>query len=132
MVRMAIMRLMGGAVSLARAVGLLRARFPGQPLFRRFGDEGGIMIGGIAMTSSTGWEMHPDGDETLTLLTGRVSVVLETGAGEEIIPLSPMRACIVPAGAWHRMIIHEPSEVIFVTPAEQTRHRPYEGNTPAR
>lgn len=117
------MRAVGAVVAIGQATGIIRTRLPAQPLFRRFGEEAGVLLGGIAMTESTGWEMHPDGDEALTLLTGRVDIVIDDATGARTFALEPMRSCVVPAGAWHRMIIHEPSELLFLTPALQTQHR---------
>lgn len=105
-----------------RATG--RRGLPSQPLFHSFGLYRGIYIGGIAMRDSTGWEMHPDGDEALTLLSGQFDIVLDEAGGERIIPLTPGKSAIVPQGVWHRMVIHEPGELLFLTPGDATQHRP--------
>jgi len=67
------------------------------------------------------WEMHPDGDELLILTSGSLSVELrEEAVGRA--PLSPHAAFIVPAGVWHRLIVHEPSVLIAITPRHNTAH----------
>jgi len=70
------------------------------------------------------WEMHPGGDELLYLLAGTVEVVLEAPGGERRFTLRGGRACLVARGVWHRLRLREPSDLLFVTPARGTRHRP--------
>jgi mannose-6-phosphate isomerase-like protein (cupin superfamily) len=69
-------------------------------------------------------EMHPLGDELLLLLSGAVDVVLEEPAGPRVIELRGGRACIVPRGVWHRLILREPGDLVFVTPPKGTQLRP--------
>jgi mannose-6-phosphate isomerase-like protein (cupin superfamily) len=68
------------------------------------------------------WEMHPEGDELLILLSGSLSVELREEETERTAPLSPQAALVVPAGVWHRVIVHEPSVLIAVTPCHNTVH----------
>jgi mannose-6-phosphate isomerase-like protein (cupin superfamily) len=70
------------------------------------------------------WEMHPQGEELVYLLSGRIDFVLEGPAGEEVVELRAGSACIVPRGIWHRQIVHEPGDVFFVTAGKGTEHRP--------
>jgi len=70
------------------------------------------------------WEMHPAGDEIVFLLSGAVDLVLERADGEDIIELRRRAACIVPGGVWHRAIVHQPGEMLFITRGAGTRHRP--------
>ena len=70
------------------------------------------------------WEMHPAGDELLYLLTGALDVVLEEATGTRTFRLDGGQACVVPRGTWHRLIVDRPSDLLFVTPAHGTRHRP--------
>jgi oxalate decarboxylase/phosphoglucose isomerase-like protein (cupin superfamily) len=69
-------------------------------------------------------EMHPEGDELLYLLTGEVDVLLEENDGERMIRLRGGQGCIVPRGVWHRLILRQPSELLFVTPPRGTQLRP--------
>jgi len=116
-------RIVTAATVAARAL-LGRKGLPAQPLFRNFGLYRGIYIGGIAMKASTGWEMHPDGDEVLTLLSGQCDIVLDEDGAERTISLTPGQGALVPRGVWHRMIIHVPGELLFLTPGDTTEHRP--------
>lgn len=74
------------------------------------------------------WEMHPAGDEILYLLSGAIEVVLEGASQddpeEQRVELHDRAACIVPQGRWHQIIVHRPSEVLFITPSKGTQHRP--------
>jgi len=77
----------------------------------------GRLLSASRMTGSPGhWEMHPRGDEILILLPGSVDVILETTRSEQVVALRKRGSCIVPSGVWHRQIVHEPSEMIFITP----------------
>ena len=70
------------------------------------------------------WEMHPSGDELLYLLTGAIDAVLDEPGGERLVALRGGQACLVPQGVWHRLILRQPSDLLFITPAPGTRHRP--------
>ncbi len=72
-------------------------------------------------------ERHPDGDELLVLLSGRIEVVLEDEAPPRRVELRPGQALVVPRGVWHRAILHEPSRVLHVTPGPGGEHRPLGG-----
>jgi mannose-6-phosphate isomerase-like protein (cupin superfamily) len=69
------------------------------------------------------WEMHPAGDEIVYLLSGAVDLVLHQRDEERIVELRNRAACIIPQGAWHRAIIHRPSDALFITRGAGTQHR---------
>jgi mannose-6-phosphate isomerase-like protein (cupin superfamily) len=99
-------------------------------VFRRLATGGGDRVIGAkhgadpADFHADEWEMHPGGDEVLYLLTGAVDVVLDGPGGQRSFGLRGGRACLVPRGVWHRLILRRPSDLLFVTPAHGTRHRP--------
>jgi len=68
-------------------------------------------------------EMHPHGDELLCLLAGAIDVVLEEPAGDRAVPLKAGEMFVVPRGVWHRIVLHEPADVLFVTPPKGTELR---------
>ena len=70
------------------------------------------------------WEMHPEGDEVLVLLSGRIVLILDTSGGEHRLELSPGDACVVPRGVWHRGLVPEPGVLLGITPGANTQHRP--------
>ncbi len=84
----------------------------------------GFTAGVVSMSASAphGGEMHPDGDEILLVLSGRVRVEgdSELDAGLE---LGPGGACIVRAGEWHRVEILEPTRLLHITPGPGGEHR---------
>lgn len=71
------------------------------------------------------WEMHPNGDEVLYLLSGKLDILIEQDGREQRVPLRPEDpGLVVPAGAWHRAVAVEPGWMMFVTWGEGTEHRP--------
>jgi mannose-6-phosphate isomerase-like protein (cupin superfamily) len=84
----------------------------------------GAVHGDIGGFHPASWEMHPHGDELLHLLAGKLDVVFDEATGERKTSLARGGMCIVPRGVWHRLIIHEPSDLMFVTPGAGTEHRP--------
>lgn len=71
------------------------------------------------------WEMHPEGEELVVLLSGSIDLVLDDGTREWTVSLrSGSSTWINPRGVWHRAIVHEPSDVLFATAGAGTEHRP--------
>ncbi|WGS54142.1 cupin domain-containing protein [Paraburkholderia sp. D15] len=68
------------------------------------------------------WEMHPEGDELLVVADGSMSVELRDGEASGLTRLSPHAAFVVPAMTWHRLIVHEPSVLMVITPRHNTVH----------
>ena len=98
-----------------------------QPMFTPFKVIDGVFVGGIVMVKDTDWEMHPSGDETLTLLSGRIDIVcLEKDGSETTSALNPSRSCVVPTGVWHRQVVHAESKLLFQTYGTDTQHRKYQ------
>lgn len=70
------------------------------------------------------WEMHPKGDEILTLLDGEITLVLETDSGEEHVPLRAGETFVMPKGIWHRALVPGPYKLLGITYGEGTEHKP--------
>jgi len=70
------------------------------------------------------WERHPAGDEILTLLSGEMELVLDAPGGEQRAVLKAGQTFIVPRGIWHRAIVKEPGQLMFLTPGAGTEHKP--------
>ena len=117
------MRTVGFAFKWMKRLHLFRAELPPQPLFDLFKIYLGVYCGAIHMHKSTDWEMHPDGDETLTLLSGLIHLVFEEYDGERVFVLTPGKSKVVPAGIWHRQIVVTPGELLFMTFGDTTKHR---------
>lgn len=90
----------------------------------------GYSFGVATMTENSphDGEMHPDGDEVLYLVSGRVGVTLETDPVQELEML-PGDGLIVPKGVWHRVDILEPSQIVYLTPGPNGEYRPLPGST---
>lgn len=69
-------------------------------------------------------EMHPDADELLLLVSGRVRVRLELDDGDRETELAGGQALVVPRGVWHRISILEPGQLVHITPGPGGQHRP--------
>ena len=70
------------------------------------------------------WEIHPEGDELVVLLSGKVTFLIESA--HQTLTSDLIKAgdyAIVPKGSWHTADVHEPSQVLFITPGEGTQHR---------
>jgi mannose-6-phosphate isomerase-like protein (cupin superfamily) len=70
------------------------------------------------------WEMHPAGDEIVCLLSGAIDLVLREDERERVVELRDRGAYVIPRGAWHRGVVHRPSEALFITRGAGTEHRP--------
>ena len=88
----------------------------------------GIVVGAPHMTRNAphNGEMHPDGDELLYLISGRVDVVIEDDGRERTVELGPGQAFVVPSGVWHRVSLREHSQLLHITPGPGGEHRPLE------
>ena len=120
----------GEAFDLSKeTVGLERTT--GRAWFMDWGERGPPRIDGytvgapwISSEPPHAGEMHPDADELLYLVSGRVRVRLELEDGERDIELGPDQALVVPRGVWHRILIDEPGRLVHVTPGPRGEHRP--------
>jgi mannose-6-phosphate isomerase-like protein (cupin superfamily) len=71
------------------------------------------------------WEMHPNGDEIVCLVSGKVSMVLEIDGREAIAELESAGDYVrVPRGTWHTARTDTKCTMLFITPGEGTQHRP--------
>jgi mannose-6-phosphate isomerase-like protein (cupin superfamily) len=69
------------------------------------------------------WEMHPGGDELLYLVSGAIDVILEEPVGERV-ELRAGKAYVVPRGVWHRLVLREPGQLLFINSRTGMQHRP--------
>ena len=86
----------------------------------------GRLIGAARLTRDIDhWEMHPSGDEVLLRLSGAFAIVLEQDGRRRVVELrADAPGCVVPAGAWHTILVREPGDLLFMTAGEGTEHRP--------
>ena len=70
------------------------------------------------------WEIHPEGDEFVCLLSGDAEMILDAVDGEQRARLNtPGSFVIVPKGTWHTAKVRSPSTMLFVTPGQGTENR---------
>ncbi len=72
----------------------------------------------------TSWECHPEGEELVVCLSGRLDLIQEIKGRKRKVPLLPGRAVINPRGVWHYSVVEEPGLCLFITPGRHTEHRP--------
>ena len=84
----------------------------------------GFQVGVADMTRDPphNGERHPDGDEFILILSGRVTVTLES-APNDSLELGPGDACIIPKGEWHRVHLLQPTRLLHITPGPGGDHR---------
>lgn len=70
------------------------------------------------------WEMHPEGDELVYLLSGAATLILETADGPQRLALAGRAAVRVPRGVWHTAEVTAPCRMLFITWGAGTQHRP--------
>jgi mannose-6-phosphate isomerase-like protein (cupin superfamily) len=84
----------------------------------------GMTVGFLTMTESAphGGEVHPDGDEILIVISGRLKVTVDSNPDEPLV-LGPGQACIVPRGEWHKVGVLEETQLVHITPGPNGDHR---------
>jgi hypothetical protein len=92
--------------------------------FEADGDEGLLVTISPQRETWTTWERHPAGDEIVVCLSGRVDVIQELDGDEVTTSLTPGLAMVNPRGVWHRGVVHEPGDGLFITPGRGTEHKP--------
>jgi mannose-6-phosphate isomerase-like protein (cupin superfamily) len=69
------------------------------------------------------WEMHPNGEEIVYLLSGAMDLILEKDGERRIIELRSKGLVIVPRGTWHTAKVFQPSNVLVITLGDETQGR---------
>lgn len=70
-----------------------------------------------------GGEVHPDGDEILIVISGRIAVTADSYP-DDIVEVGPGQACIVPKGECHKVSVIEKVQMVAITPGPNGDHRP--------
>lgn len=69
------------------------------------------------------WEMHPEADEIVRLMSGAAELHLESPAGVQVVRMLADDAYVIPKGAWHTVKVIEPCRMLHITMGAGTRHR---------
>ena len=90
----------------------------------------GMTFGVATMSESSphAGEMHPDGDEVLYLISGRVNVVF-LDSPQAAVEMKSGEGLVVPKGMWHRVDILEPCQIVYLTPGPNNEFRPLANDT---
>ena len=72
------------------------------------------------------WERHPAGEELIVMLSGACEMILEDDERERRVTVRAGEAILVPTNVWHRAVVIDPGEALFVTEGEGTDHKPIE------
>jgi mannose-6-phosphate isomerase-like protein (cupin superfamily) len=112
----------GGSAVQVEAGNDFWARLPSRPELA----QGRLLWTSSQVRDSANWEMHPQGDEVIYLLSGAIDLAVLAGDAERAITLRPNNACVVPKGVWHRFIVQKPASVLSITPSLGTQQRPVE------
>lgn len=115
--------LFGSIPKLLRLLRLSKSEIARQPLFDLYKIVGGVYVGGIHMKEDTNWEMHPDGDEALTLISGKIKLLLNDGKDESAVLLKSGQSFVVPKGIWHKQIVKQEGMLLFHTYGNTTKHK---------
>ena len=84
----------------------------------------GMTAGVVTMENSAphGGEVHPDGDEILYVISGKVRVTGDS-APDSPLELTAGESCIVKAGEWHKVDVIEKTQLLHITPGPNGDHR---------
>lgn len=114
---------------------------PTDPKIKRLAESDGRMLSRYDMRDDWGhWERHPAGDEILILVSGRMTILVESAANPSgasdadharaksgdvsRVTLRAGDTFVVPRGHWHTAEVHEPCDLIAITAGQATEHRP--------
>lgn len=90
-------------------------------------DEGRLVTSFSFSADWNVWEMHPDGEEFVCLLSGTAELVLDQEGGHCVVHLHrPGAYVIVPRGTWHTAKAAGSCSMLFITAGKGTVHRPVE------
>lgn len=104
-----------------------------QELVAEHKKDGCSLISTFAFDSPWGvWEMHPEGDEFVYLLSGDTDFTLHDGEREiaKVRIATPGEYLMVPQGCWHTAHPHMPTRMLFVTPGDGTVNANTPGGEP--
>jgi mannose-6-phosphate isomerase-like protein (cupin superfamily) len=84
----------------------------------------GWLVGAYPMDRDwPNWEMHPEGEEILTVLSGAIELVVEHRGETRTVHLAAGQTFVMPRGAWHRGLVKEPTVMLGITYGRGTEHR---------
>lgn len=84
----------------------------------------GMTVGVVTMDAESphGGEMHPDGDEILYVISGKIRITSDSAPYEPML-LRAGEACVVPKGEWHNVELVEKAQFVHITPGPNGESR---------
>ncbi len=70
------------------------------------------------------WEMHPEGEELVVCVSGRITLIQEVGGGVNTVDLEPGEAIVNQPGVWHTADVEGEATALFITAGIGTEVRP--------
>lgn len=85
----------------------------------------GMTLGIVTMDGDAphGGEVHPDGDEIIYVISGKLQIIGDSSKSEPLT-LLPGAACVIKKGEWHNVRVLEKTQLMHVTPGPNGSHRP--------
>ena len=71
-------------------------------------------------------ERHPDGDEIVYVVSGRIEVAIEAGR-ERVVQVGAGEGVVIPTGVWHKVRVLELGQLVTVSPGPGFEFRPLKG-----
>lgn len=115
------------------AMASFQERFDGTPdWYQRYGERhaadgaDGWLVSQHTFSEPWGtWEMHPEGHEVVSCVSGQLTLHQELASGEErTVVLGPGDTTINPPGVWHTADVAGEATVFFITAGRGTQIRP--------
>ena len=72
----------------------------------------------------TTWEMHPNGEEIVYLLSGSMDLILDKDGQQQTIELRKKGLVIIERETWHTAKVFEPSKMFVITFGKDTQVKP--------
>ena len=69
------------------------------------------------------WEMHPEGEELVACLEGRITLIQEIEGKAHSVELTAGEAIINPRGVWHTADVEGKVKALFITAGRGTQMR---------
>ena len=74
------------------------------------------------------WEMHPNGEEIVYLLSGSMDLILEKDGVLQTIELRSKGLVIIPRNTWHTVKVFEAGNMLVITLGKETQVKNVEQN----
>lgn len=86
------------------------------------GAEGRLVTVHSFTSDWTTWEVHPNGDELVYVISGKLTLIQDIDGEHRSVVVAAGDAVIIPPGVWHTAKTSEPTTALFITVGEGTRN----------